>query len=160
MSAGASPLRLFLDTGVIIAGLFQRWRAAKAILTLCTFRQRYSVLLAADVERELRGILSRKGAISATDRHALQADLAGWMRRVRIERVPAPLIEDVERYLPIILPVIRHINDLRPVVAALQARPDWVISGNREHWNDALAHRTGLRILTPQEFVRRLTPET
>jgi hypothetical protein len=107
-------------------------------------------LLAVDVERELRGILSRRGAINTDDRQALEADFAGWRRRVHIERVPAPLIEEVERYLPTILPLIRHVNDLRPVISALQAKPDWIISGNREHWNDALAHRTGLRIVTPQ----------
>ena len=152
-------MRLFLDTGIIIAGLFQRWGAAKVVLTLCTWRQRYTVVLAADIERELHGVLNRQGgALTAADRRTLEADLAGWMRRVHLERVPVPSAEAVEHYLPTVLPVLRHINDLRPVISAIQARPDWVVSANRDHWNEALALRTGLRIVTPQEFVRRLVP--
>ena len=65
---------------------------------------------------------------------------------------------DVERHAPALMPVLRHLNDLPAVVSALQARPDWVISANREHWNDDVAARTGLRIVTPQHFLTRLRP--
>jgi hypothetical protein len=56
-----------------------------------------------------------------------------------------------------LLPALRHDNDLPLVVAAEQARPDWVISANDGHWNDEVARRTGLRIVTPHAFLRRLT---
>ena len=129
MSVAAARLRLFLDTGVIVAGLFQRWGAAKVVLTLCTVRQRYTVVLAAEVVRERQGVLSRQGgALAPADRRTLEADLAGWLGRVRVERVPAPSAEDVLSYPPTVLPVLRHINDLRPVISAIQARPDWVVS--------------------------------
>jgi hypothetical protein len=49
-------------------------------------------------------------------------------------------------------------NDLPVVVSALHARPDWVISSNRVHWNDQLARSTGLRILSPSEFLSQLSP--
>ncbi|MGI8916610.1 MAG: PIN domain-containing protein [Chloroflexota bacterium] len=125
----------------------------------CTDRQQYTVVLVADIERELAGILHRTGeALPARERSSLEADLAGWLRRVRIERWPGPTMEEVESSLPTVLPVLRHINDLRPVVTALQAQPDWVISGNRDHWSADLAQRTGLRIVTPREFLRRLAP--
>ena len=57
-----------------------------------------------------------------------------------------------------ILPVLRHESDLVAVVTAMQARPDFVISANVAHWNEALAARTRLRILTPYEFLGRLSP--
>ena len=124
-------------------------------------RQQYTVVLAEDVERELRRVLARKSAVLASDAaHALEADVTAWLGRVHVERWPKPSEEDIERFLPTVLPVLRHINDLRPVVTAIQARPDWVISSNRAHWNKDLAARTDLRIVTPQEFVQGLTPPT
>jgi hypothetical protein len=52
--------------------------------------------------------------------------------------------------------VLRHVNDLPVVVAAMAARPDWVISENETHWNARVAERTGLRIVTPHSFLREL----
>jgi hypothetical protein len=45
-----------------------------------------------------------------------------------------------------------------PVVAAVLARPDWVISTNDKHWSQDLAVRTGLRIATPLDFLLQLQP--
>jgi hypothetical protein len=56
------------------------------------------------------------------------------------------------------MPALRHLNDLPAVVAAMEARPDWVISTNRAHWNDDLAARSGLRIAAPQDFLLALSP--
>jgi hypothetical protein len=117
------------------------------------------VVLAADVARELHGILTRRvDALGAAQAHLLEADMAGWLARVRVERWPGPTAEEVERLLPRVLPVLRHITDLRPVVTAIQAQPDWVISGHRVHWSAELGRYVGLRILSPQEFVQRLAP--
>ena len=118
MGAEGSPLRLFLDAGVIIEGC----------------------------------------ALPSNQAQAFSADIAGWFARVRLERRAPPTPEVITQAAPIVLPVLRHINDLPAVVAALEARPDWVISGNRAHWNAAVAGRTGLRIVTPTGFLQRLSP--
>ena len=45
MAAGsAQPLRLFLDTGVILQGCFGRWGASKGVLILATERRLYTVV--------------------------------------------------------------------------------------------------------------------
>ena len=157
MARDARPLRLFLDTGVLIEGCTRPWGAAKAGLILATQRDRVTVVLAEAVEREVRDALTRKGAPLRPDeaREAVEA-VDGWLARVRLERRPSPPPEDVQRQFTVLLPVLRHLNDLVPVVTALQARPDWVISGNRAHWNDELAARTDLRIATPRDFLRQL----
>ena len=54
MTSPAQPLRLFLDTGVIIEGCFGRWGAAKGVLILATDRRHYTAVLAEAVERELQ----------------------------------------------------------------------------------------------------------
>lgn len=159
MQREAPPPRLFLDAGVIIEGCISSWGAAKAVTILATQRQRYTVVLAEQIEREVRRGMARKLAALSDERaRVVAADLAGWFARARVERRPPPADEAVRRYAPILLPVLRHGNDLPAIVAALEAQPDWVISSNRAHWNDDVAGRAGLRIVTPYEFLRRLSP--
>jgi len=141
-----SPARLFLDTGVMIEGLYSSWGASKAVLIHATERDLYTVVLVEAVERELLRNVAGRAVV----------DLAGWLRRVRLERWPALSQTDVQGYKQALLPVLRHVNDLPAVVAAVQTQPDWVISSNREHWGEELAARTGLRIVTPQDFIGRL----
>lgn len=160
MSDAAQRTRLFLDTGVIIEGCALRWGASKVILVLCTY-QHYTVVLAEDVEEEIRRVLARKSAsLSPSEAHALETDVAGWMARVHLERWPKPTAEQVHQHAATILPALRHVNDLRLVVTAFLAQPDWVVSANPAHWNVEVAIRLGLRIATPQQFVRRLIPPT
>lgn len=54
MTRTDQPVRVFLDTGVIIEGCFGRWGAAKGVLILATDRRLYTVVLAQAVEMELQ----------------------------------------------------------------------------------------------------------
>ena len=160
MADRAQPLRLFLDTGVILEGCFGRWGASKGVLILATERGLYTVVLVEAVERELQRSVAYTlpPSVPREARDAAAEQVSGWLQRVRIERWPLPSAEVIERHAPVLMPVLRHRNDLPAVVSAVQARPDWVISANQEHWSDVLAERTGLRIVTPREFLGRLRP--
>ena len=132
----------------------------RGILILATQRRLYTVVLAEAVERELQRNVAYTLAPPAPSeaRDAAADEVRGWLQRIRIERWPLPSADDVERHAPALMPVLRHRNDLPAVVSAVQARPDWAISANREHWNETLAQRTGLRIVTPHEFLGHLRP--
>jgi hypothetical protein len=160
MAAGsAAPVRLFLDTGVIIEGCFSTWGASKAVLILATVQSSFTVVLAEAVERELARAVARKtAALAPGDAVAVAASLAGWLDRVRIERRLMPTADDLRAYAHTFLPALRHANDLPPLVTAVLARPDWVLSTNTAHWNARVAERTGLRIATPLAFLRQLRP--
>lgn len=150
--------RIFLDSGVIIQGCVSAWGAATAILVLMTFRDRYTVVLAEAVEREVQREAIRRDsrpAIEGIPRGPVRLGPAvdGWLKRVRVERWPSPSRSDVQEYAPGLLPAVRHVNDLAAVVTAVQARPDWVVSSNDQHWNGQLAERTRLRIVTPIELL-------
>ena len=136
---------------MIIAGCTLPWGAAKAVLILATQRRRFTVVMAEAVERELARVLARREV-------AVSEAIAGWLRRVRQERWPLPSPEEMALARSTILPVLRHENDPVAVLTAMQARPDFVISANVAHWNEALAARTGLRIVTPHQFLGRLSP--
>jgi len=132
----------------MIQGVHSAWGAAKATLIIMTDRSHYTVVLAQAVQQELQRNVTGDAAI----------ELAGWLRRIRLERRPSLPLDELRTYESTLLPVLRHLNDLPAAAAAVQARPDWVISSNRAHWNEALAERTGLRIVTPQDFMSRMRP--
>jgi len=141
--ASTRPLRLFLDTGVIIEGCLGSWGAAKAVLILATIRTNWIVVLAEAIERELQAVIARKtAALSPDDAQAVAESVAGWMNRVRMERWPLPSATDLDAAAPTVLPLLRHVHDLPAVVTAMQARPDWTLSTNTAHWNEALGART------------------
>jgi len=157
MVSKPKPLRLFLDTGVIIEGCTSRWGTSKLVLIFATQRDLYTVVFAEAVEQELqRNVAYTIAPLPPMVRDQTASDVAGWLRRVRLERWPMPTQEQLVAVAPTLMPVLRHTNDLQAVVTAVQARPDWVISANRAHWGEDLAKRTGLRIVTPQDFMGRL----
>jgi hypothetical protein len=151
------PLRLFLDAGVVIDGCSNTWGASKAVLILATRQLHVTVVLADVVDREIRRALLRKAtqATAAGVQDVLTA-YQGWLDRIQAERIAAPSLESIELYVPTVLPVLRHINDLRAAINAIETKPDWVLSTNTAHWGPALAARTGLRIASPWEFLEYL----
>jgi len=149
-------LRLFLDAGVVLQGCLGDWGAAKAVLILAaTARDRYTIVLAETVAREVEIARGRIGDPAA--RAAARASYRGWLRRVSLERRPAPTVEEIRAYLPTLLPILRHADDLPTAVAALLARPDWVLATNQAHWTTALEPILGARVGHPGTFLRELT---
>ena len=142
MASRPRPLRIFLDTGVVIDGATRPWGwgASRAVLTLMTQRDRITAVWAQAVEDELREHLARLAArYPAEEVQAITDSVDGWLARVRREPWPRPTPEALRQAAPDILPALRHLKDLPPVVSAMQARPDWTISANARHWNAALA---------------------
>ena len=159
MSSEPRRWRLFLDTGVIIAGTTQPWGAARAVVILATQRQRFTVVLSDVIEREVARVLARKlAALAEAERDQMNEVVLGWFKRVRLERRPSPSADAIRAAMPRILPALRHLNDLPAVVAAMEAGPDWVISANEEHWNERVAQATGLHIVTPYTWLSQFSP--
>jgi hypothetical protein len=53
--------------------------------------------------------------------------------------------------------LIRHAADVPILLSAIASKPDWLLTHNTEHFTQAVAKRTGLRIATPAEFFRTLS---
>lgn len=79
----------------------------------------------------------------------LYNDFTTLLKRLKIERVPH--VSD-EQYLHA-RPLIRHRNDIHVLAAAIQAKPDWLITDNIAHFNYHVAKATGLIIVTPKQFL-------
>jgi hypothetical protein len=152
------PLRLFLDSGVLVDGCFNRWGACKAVLILTTLRSQFRAVLADPVDAEFKRNVARKTArLPREEALLILSGVGGWIQYARPERRPWPTDDEMRDYAGL-LSIVRHRNDMPSVVAAVVARPDWVLSTNADHWNQELARHTGLRISTPFDFLASLHP--
>lgn len=157
-TAQAAPIRLFLDTGILIEGHYGRYGSSKAVLILTTLRRQFRAVLADPIAVEFdRWLAAKVAAVSASEAAALKAGIEGWFARARPERCSWPSAADLRAHAGL-LAVVRHDNDMPAVVAAVLARPDWVLSTNTRHWNHDLAARSGLRIAHPAAFLTGLRP--
>ena len=152
------PLRLFLDTGVLIQGHFRPYSSAHGILVLSSLRTQVQAIIAEPVAQEFDRWLSQKTkAVPAAEATRLIASVEGWMQRARPSRLPWPSAQELASHAGL-LAAVRHDNDMPAVVAAVLARPDWVLSTNTTHWNQELAARTGLNVAHPAAFLALLHP--
>ena len=143
---------------MLVDGFFNRWGTCKAVLIVATLRTQFRAIVADPVGEELARAVTSKGArLSAHEAKAVNDGIAGWFSIARPERVPWPSEADMLAHAAL-HSVVRHEKDMSPVVAAVLARPDWVLSTNTAHWNEELATRTGLRIATPADFLSSLRP--
>jgi hypothetical protein len=160
MADGSStrPLRLFLDTGVLIQGHFNPYSSAHAVLVLTTLRAQFQVLIAEPVTEEFsRWLDAKRAGLSAGEAARLSVGVDRWLLRARPIRIPWPAGPEMVAHRGL-LSSVRHQNDMPAVVAALLAQPDWVLSTNTKHWNQELAGRTGLRVARPAAFLALLRP--
>ena len=79
----------------------------------------------------------------------LYNDFTTLLKRLKIERVPHVTDEQYGHARAL----IRHRNDIPVLAAAIQAKPDWLITDNIAHFNYDVAKATGLIIVTPKQFL-------
>ncbi len=142
--------RVFLDSGVLIEGLVSPWSAARGVLilgraALLTF------VVAEIVVEETERALVRKVAQGYGGVARLRDDFRLLLTRLRLERVPHVSRDQFEAARQL----IRHANDVPVLAAAMEVRPDWLLTGNTKHFTVTVARRTRLRIVTPTAFLEK-----
>lgn len=144
--------RLLLDSNVITDGLISRFGQSKAVLALCaakTCRLVLPEINRIEVESNLIKLAARLGEDQT---RKILADLKGFLRLARPISVP---LADEER-VSANRGLIRHLADVPVVLAAIDSRPDWLITRNRDHFTDEVSALIGIRIASPQEFFKAL----
>lgn len=143
-------LRLFLDSNILTGGIVARWGLDKAILSLCAART-CQMVLAEAVREEVERNLLKKALASGIDRKAadeLLADYDGLIRLAQPEIIPLPDKQTVLNSRNL----IRHAADVPVLVSAIDAKPDWLLTRNTDHFTSEVARKTGVRISTPHGF--------
>jgi len=130
---------LFLDSSALFAGVVSAEGASRALLLLAEGGLIVVTVSEQVVAEAERAVARKVPQALLTFREALRG--AG----LRIVRDPLP--QDVEAYQDI----IAHPADVPIVVAAMQARVDYLVTLNRKHFIDdrRVAARCGLRVGVP-----------
>lgn len=139
----AAVRRIFADANVLIAGADSRTGASNAVLLMAEiglFHLVVSRLVLDEVERNLRKKLPR----------ALP-NFAQQMVQVQLEIVPEPSVAEVQRWAEII-----EAKDAPILAAAVSARVDRFLTLNSKDFTLEVAAQSGLRILSPGEFVQEI----
>ena len=138
-------MRIVLDTNVVLSALL--WRGTPHHL-LATIGQRSSILLYSSTAllEELADVLTRP---SATKRLALIGRSA--------REVLADYVEAIELVEPASVPrvVVADVDDDQVIAAAIAARADLIVSGDRKHLLPLGSHQ-GIDIVDATEAVRRI----
>lgn len=148
MSASGVALRVFVDSNVVIEGLFAPWSASRAILILARAGV-FGLVLSPYVEAEVERALLKRLARDSEEGSRLIDDYALALKLLAPERTERITREEFDSHRS----WIRHINDVPVLVTAIKAQPDWLVTANTEHFNAEVAARTGLQIATPREFL-------
>jgi predicted nucleic acid-binding protein len=130
---------LFLDSSALFAGIVSAAGAARALLLLAEAEQ-INLYISEQVVAETERAIARKAPQALQDLR--QAILAS----------KAQILHDPERaVVQANLHLIRHAADVPILLAAMQARADYLVTLNRVHFLDdpGVAQRSGLQIGTP-----------
>ncbi len=153
MSQSKSP-RLFLDSNVLTGGLVARWGLDKAILSLCASHT-CRMVLAEIVREEVERNLLKKALASGFDREAGDQLLSDYDRLISLSKPEVIPLPDAVSVLDS-RHIIRHAADVPVLVSAINAKPDWLITHNTNHFTIEVAQKTSLRIVTPFGFFREI----
>ncbi len=136
-------INLFLDSSALIAGIVSTKGAARALLLLAESGH-ITVTISEQVLAETERTIARKVPLALGDLR--QAILAS---QPRIVRDPSP--EDVNAHPNL----VSHPADVPILLAAMQAKVDYLVTLNRKHFIDdsGVSKRSGLRIGTPGDVL-------
>jgi predicted nucleic acid-binding protein len=146
-----STPRVFPDSNVLVEGLFSPWSASRAILIMARVKL-FRLVLSPYVEKEIERALLGRLNIDYEAGSRLIDDYAMALELIDPERLDEISIEEFKAHRHL----IRHGNDVPVLVTAIKAKPDWLVTANVEHFDEDVALRTGLRIVTPHGFLRQI----
>jgi predicted nucleic acid-binding protein len=132
-------INLFLDSSALMAGIISATGAARVLLLLAESGQ-LSITISEQVVTEIERAIARKVPRAIHDfRQAIISTQA------LIVRDPSP--QDIRAHSGL----IAHPADIPIVLAAMQAKADYLVTLNRRHFIDDpdVAAKAGLRIGTP-----------
>jgi len=143
------PLRVFLDSNVILSGLLSDKGAPRIILDLLSLELPFFVGLTGrynliEIERNLHkkmpGILSVYTA---------------YFPKLNLKIIPLPRKENLKEYFGKIAD-----KDIPVLVSAIRGKADFLVTGDKQHFEKLkMRGEYPVRIVTPSEFIDSVLPE-
>lgn len=141
--------KVFLDSNVILSGLFSDQGAPRIILDILTLKLpfllgstgEYNLL---EIERNLKKKMP--GVFSVYKR---------YLSRLNLKTIPIPGPEEIKKISGQIAD-----KDIPVLVSAIQSKADFLVTGDKKHFEKLkVPGNYPLKIITPSEFLERVLPE-
>jgi predicted nucleic acid-binding protein len=141
--------KVFLDSNVILSGLFSDQGAPRIILDILTLKLpfllgstgEYNFL---EIERNLKKKMP--GVFSVYKR---------YLSRLNLKIIPIPGPEEIKKNSGQIAD-----KDIPVLVSAIQSKADFFVTGDKKHFEKLkVPGNYPLKIITPSEFLERVLPE-
>jgi predicted nucleic acid-binding protein len=141
--------KVFLDSNVILSGLFSDQGAPRIILDILTLKLpfllgstgEYNLL---EIERNLKKKMP--GVFSVYKR---------YLSRLNLKIIPIPGPEEIKKFSGQIAD-----KDIPVLVSAIQSKADFLVTEDKKHFEKLkVPGNYLLKIITPSEFLERVLPE-
>lgn len=146
----------FVDTNVLVEALLVRTMAAVKVMELAASAQ--LVLATCDIVRhELDKEILKRASHNGESLDDLLAARQELIDRIGLKIHPNAPDEKVLAAWHLLLPTVRHAADIPVIAAAIEAKPNLILSGNRKHFNNRAAAKIGIPIFSCGELLDRVT---
>jgi len=148
-------LRLFLDSNVLIEAVFLPDSAASAIIQLAAGGT-FDIITCRPVIIDVENAILKK---LKSDSARLNKIIDRWqaiLEESRLTVLHAPEDNVIQKTYKLYIATMRHQADIQILAAALLAKPNFILSGNREHFNDLVANKCSIPIRSCPEFIEDL----
>lgn len=147
-----SSLRLFADSNVFVEALFVEDSQAAMVIQLVVAEQ-YTLATCAAVVSDVERAIAYKTKPNPKEAEAVRERWAAIVARTRLVVEQDASDGDVRAAFKEYISAMRHKNDIPILAAALRWRPEYVLSNNREHFNDTVSEKCGIKMLSCSEFI-------
>lgn len=139
-----SRLRVFLDSNVIVSGLFNSAGAPGIILSKASSGE-FQTVISQQILDEVVKTIRRKSPV-------IIPALSRLLVNISPEIIKKPTREELAQWAPVI-----NIQDAGILAAAFAVQVDFLVTGDKHFFESPdIERKTGLRIITPAQFIKAL----
>ena len=151
---------LFVDANVLIEAVFFPKSAAAIICDLVasgTFDMATCSMVAEDAERAMLNKIT-----NSTELEIIVQRWTSLKKLLRLQISPDPSLDTVKEVYDRYIGLMRHKADIPVLASAINYSPALyvILSNNREHFNDLVSARCGIKILACAEFLEMLATKS
>lgn len=150
--------RLFVDSNVLIEALFLPTSAAATIIRLVADGA-FAMLTCREAITDVETAILKKLEKAPEEINTVFERWQFICNLTELTIMQDPPDETVRKTFHAYLPLMRHSADITILAAALLCNPDVILSGNRQHFNNAVAKKCGVPIFSCAEFIGSITAD-
>ena len=143
---------IFADSNVFIETLFVEESPAATVMWLVALGL-FKLVTCATIITDVENAIINKVTESPSSLDDIMQRWAVILEQTNLEIHPDRPSDEVRAVYKTYIAVMRHKNDIPVLAAAINCKPQYILSSNYEHFNNRVAERCGISIFTCAEFL-------